>query len=438
MLLRFGFENLYSFRDRTELSFVATALQDEPAYLLSAPGTAHGAVPAMALFGANASGKSNIVNAMGFFWTELRDSFKRDPNAPIPRTPFLLRQEARRRPSRLDCDVLVEGVRLHYGFEVDDTSVTEEWLYAWFTHRRTMLFHRQGSDRAQWHFGHSLGGRNAQIADFTRDNTLFFSVAAQHNHPLLRGLHAKLTAAVDIGDASPAQTLRFIYADDPVLQDARRDEVKRLLREADLGITDLRLVSPDEKMSALFDQLSTSFGIPEEERDKNKVLARVQRRMVEERQRTYVLELGHQAEHGVEFLAEESESLGTRTLLKLLRPVLSVLSSGTCLVLDELGSGLHPRLSASLLGLFTSERSNPHGAQLLFTTHDDQIMDHLRRDEIGLVDKDALGSSTLRSLSDYEIRQRDNWRRGYEAGRFGAVPIIGDVAGALAKTAAER
>jgi len=438
MLLRFGFENLHSFRDRTELSFVATALQDDPPYLLSAPGTAHGVAPAMALFGANASGKSNIVNTMGFFWTELRDSFKRDPSAPIPRSPFLLRREARLQPSRLDCDVLVDGVRLHYGFEVDDASVTEEWLYAWFTHRRTVLFHRQGSDRAGWYFGHSLGGRNAQIADFTRDNTLFFSVAAQHNHPLLRGLHTKLTAAVVIGDASPAQALRFLNADDPVLQEAGRDEVKRFLREADLGITDLRLISPDEKMSTLYDQMATVLGIPEEERDKNRVLARIQHQMAVDRRKTYVLELGHQAEHGVEFLAEESESLGTRTLLKLLKPVLSALASGTCLVLDELGSGLHPRLSAALLELFTSERSNPNGAQLLFTTHDDQLMDLLRRDEIGLVEKDALGCSTLRSLSDYEIRQRDNWRKGYEAGRFGAVPIIGDVGGVLAKPPPER
>ncbi len=117
----------------------------------------------------------------------------------------------------------------------------------------------------------------------------------------------------------------------------------------------------------------------------------------------------------------------------MLDAALGALAAGALLVADELDLCLHPRLSKAVVELFTDSDSNPHGAQLLFSTHNEALLNAMRRDSIVFVDKDPqTGASSLTPLSDFTTRKRDDIRRAYAEGRFGGVPVIGDLAGAVA------
>ena len=123
-------------------------------------------------------------------------------------------------------------------------------------------------------------------------------------------------------------------------------------------------------------------------------------------------------------LAEESA--GTAALFSLLVPALSALESGGTLFIDELDSSLHPLLALELVRLFNDEKRNPFGAQLIFNTHDTNLLDRsvLRRDQVWFTEKDSTGASHLYSLTDFKPRRNENFKRGYLQGRYGAIPFI--------------
>jgi AAA15 family ATPase/GTPase len=124
-------------------------------------------------------------------------------------------------------------------------------------------------------------------------------------------------------------------------------------------------------------------------------------------------------------LAEESA--GTQTWFALIGPTLSALRNGRILLFDEIDASLHPRLSARLLDLFEDHETNPHGAQLIFTTHDTSLLNYLNRDEVWLTEKNRSGTTTLTALAEYggdKVRRSLNLERAYLQGRFGAVPEL--------------
>lgn len=427
MLLRVGIENLWSFRDRTELSFVGTALTDEPSYRMPHPAAPHGVLPVLAVYGANASGKSNLLKAVIALFREVRDSFKRDVGDAIPRIPFLLRKAPRAQPSRLDVDFTHEDDRLHYGFIFDDRRVVEEWLYLWKgeTRRQTLLLHRQGEDKREWTFGAALGGPNRRIAESTRPECLFFSKAAAEDHPKLKEWHEAFVKALAAQRIELTNATELLPPNAPILAPGNQEIVRSLLRSADVGIEDLRVQDPDNSRDVIMRRFK-ELGARED--DLEEVSA-----VFKEMPELHVIELGHQGEDGLAYLSPDLESIGTQSLLRLLNPILDALSTGGLLMLDEMGGGLHPRLVSELMGLFTDPASNPRGAQLVFTTHDSLIMEHLRRDEILLVDKGRDGASTLRALSDLKLRKRDAWRRIYELGLVGGVPMPGRMSEVLSR-----
>ncbi|MCB9760074.1 MAG: ATP-binding protein [Alphaproteobacteria bacterium] len=425
MLLRFGFENHTSFRDYTELSLVAAGISDEPDHRLAAEGTPHGVLPVVGLYGANAAGKSNVVGAFSFFREAvLASQVERKPDALIPVNPFLLDSASPGRPMRADCDLILDGTRYHYGFVADRYRYLEEWLFAWPKGRQQVWFERKAGGDDPWYFGPNLKGRNRQIAELTRPNSLFLSAAAQLNHAQLGPLYEAFSGGM-LRSHQPVESGPMILSKDaPVLQAAHRHTVVGLLQVADLGIVALQERDEAERMQDLLTNLGEQGIIGEAVlllRDE--IGARGARS----------IRLGHRAISGeVTWLDFERESRGTQMLLHRLNTVLMALAHGRLLVIDEIDTSLHPHLCARLVGLFTDPRANPKGAQLLFTTHDETLLQHLRRDEVYLVDKDTGGVSRLTPLTDFETRKRDDIQRGYDEGRFGGVPILGDFAAVVA------
>lgn len=406
MLLRFRATNFASLRDEVELSMIAT--DDHPGLATRpVPREALHVLPAVGIFGTNASGKSNVIKALAYARRAIRLSHQRWlPDEPIPdRWPFRLDDTSAARPSEFIFDLVVDDVRYEYGFALDDEIVRREWLYAFPKGRRQIYLERDGG---MLRFGSHLAGPRELIAGVVRPNSLFLSAAAAHNHPQLSGIYrwfgSRRIASLPAGRV-PAAVPADALPDDRVLT---------LLRFADLGIVGAELIQPG----------------PEE-------INRLARRSGAARTPAHPgprLELAHLAdtEDGRATLPWHWESTGTRGWFGLLQVTVSVLDAGGLLTIDDLGSGLHPLLTAQLVRLFHDPTTNPHGAQLLFNSHDVGLLGRhhgirLTRDQIWLTEKDHAGVTRLYPLTEFRVRDKlDDVEGRYLKGRYGAVPFFDD------------
>src|ERR1019366_8784531 len=144
MLLRFGVQNLRSIHDKQELSLVASALDDTPAGLIDCPAAGGRLLPAVVVYGANASGKSNLVKALRWMrQAVLLSHTSGEPEGGVPRRPFALDPASRTAPTTCDVDFVIDDVRYHYGFEASDQAFVREWLYSFPNGRRQILFERE-------------------------------------------------------------------------------------------------------------------------------------------------------------------------------------------------------------------------------------------------------------------------------------------------------
>jgi uncharacterized protein len=415
-LLRFRTENHRSLRDEQELSFVASDVDDPR--LLRPAGVDEALLPVVALYGANASGKSNVFDAISFAQRAVVLSQRSwEPDGGIARQPFALRA-SREAASQYVFDLIVNGVRYQYGFAMNDVSVVEEWLHSWPKGRKQELYTR---DRSVFDFNRNLYGENRAIESLTRPNSLFLSAAAQNNHEHLRPLYEWFSTRLRVDPISWVlpPLMRATsgwwsqFAGDGQSEESteRREQVRALLTSADLGIEDFRV--EEEKISQAPGPGSDSR-------------AQVRRR----------ISFAHKtAENPTNaWLEFGQESTGTQALVRLLPNVLQLLESGGLLVVDELNS-LHPMLALALIRLFQDPKRNPNGTQLLFNTHDSSLLGNLlsdppplRRDQVWLTEKDKEGASHLYPLTDYKPRVAENLQRGYLQGRYGAVPFLGDFA----------
>lgn len=198
MLLRFGAANHLSLRTRQELSLVASTLKGNEAGLIDCPRISERALPVAVIYGANASGKSNVVGAFRFLLSAVRESHNNwAPDAGVPRHPFALDPACSRSHSFFDVDFVLEGVRYHYGFDATEKEFAAEWFDAYPAGRRQVLFRRAGQE---FEFGRGLKGRNKIISDLTRPNSLFLSAARQNDHEELTKL-SKFLARSDVHTA---------------------------------------------------------------------------------------------------------------------------------------------------------------------------------------------------------------------------------------------
>ena len=427
MLLRFGLANYASFRDATELSFVASAQADAPSWRIEAAHAPHGVLPVVGVWGGNASGKSNLLRGLAVFRNRVRDSFVGfTPDEAIPWIPFAMRTGPTDPTTSMDLDVLVDGTRFHYGARFRSTGFVEEWLYAWPRHRKQILFHRNHAERAPWYFGSNLGGQRQHIARATRPNCLFLSVAAQYNHEQLTPVYTAITQGIRTERRIELRGYPLFRADSLVLRSRLKPAVLAFLSAADLGVVDMRFVaSPHAPPSSRSEAINEVFH-PE-------FLEKLAQRS-EDRPQLYELRLRHGERPDASWeLEPELESRGTQILLRRLEDFLETLQGGGLLLLDEIDTSLHPDICSELVGLFAKPEINRRGAQLLFSTHDRGLLGTLRRDQVLLIDKARDGASSLRSASDFiGLRARDDLRRAYEMGRIHGVPVLGDLAGALA------
>jgi AAA15 family ATPase/GTPase len=257
------------------------------------------------------------------------------------------------------------------------------------------------------------------IGELNRDNSLFLSAAAQNNHTQLTPVYSWFTKS--FWGVSPSVNIDQLQKR---LSSSQDERLVPFLRNADTGISRMNVSSedPPESIRTLYKTLQDVV--------KSHAVEEGIKVDVAEPQGNTTVTLSHFAVGGstVE-LPLAKESRGTRRLMNLLLSAFKVLDIGGVLVVDELDSSLHTLLSMKLLDLFGDSSINPHGAQMIATTHDTNILcsDKVRRDQIWFVEKDAEGASHLYPLTDIRTRNTDNLEKGYLQGRFGAVPFLGSV-----------
>ena len=424
MLLSFTAENARSYRDEVHLSLLATRLSAEgvPRSVVPA-GMARPvrALPAVGIFGANASGKTTILRAM----EDMRDlvvaSFRYGSrDTPVARRPFLLDPDCVERPTRFEVDLLLEGVRWVYRFAVDDRRVLEESAHYWPRGRRARVFHRREDKLA---FGAPFGAKDRVIENLLRDNALLLSVAGATESRPLAALFDWFDSNLLLMESDNRVPRAFMTAEMASREDQRK-RIVQMLQAADLGITSLTVNPLDDedaeelrRMVGLLRQVADELDLPEpSETDFDKF-----------RQ----LGLTHSGTEGDVNIGPEDESQGTLVWVGLIGPILRALDDGTAILVDELDASLHSDLVGRIVAMFQDPRMNRNGAQLIFNSHDGALLDgtgawSLGRDQIWLTEKYADGGTKLYSLDDFSPRRDDDIRGRYYRGRYGAIPVVGD------------
>lgn len=423
MLIEFRVANHRSLKDEQVLSMEAGPLGDEAdSRPRNIPGWNKPLLTLAALYGANASGKSNVLSALAFMRDAVLTSHRLwDPEEGVPRDPFAW-GDRRAEPSLFEVTFVQSGTRYEYGFVADHARFLEEWLHAWPEGHKQIWFERDGDS---FKFGDKLKGENKVIEEVTRANSLFVSAAAQLKHemiqPVYRWFHS-LGEANNVRRARGPAYRRFPPVD-LLLQKNRlplgNEEgpdptagLLSLLRNADVGIVDIRVAELD-----------------------NESMKRDSRRLDQRLEWTpwARIELRHACDLEDEgWLPLEEESHGTQTLFRLASPLLMTLSRGGILLIDELEASLHPALAQAIVRQFNDPETNPYNAQLIFTTHDTNLLGTttgepaLRRDQVWFTEKDPKGATALYPLTDYKPRKAENLERGYLQGRYGAIPFLGD------------
>ena len=421
MIISFEVENFRSIYERQEVSFVASHLKDYKDGIIETDAFSGGRLlPAVVFYGPNASGKSNLTEAIvAMRRTVLFSQTNGRPNGKISACrPFLLDPAANDKPTIFEMNFILHGVRFNYGFALLERNVSEEWLFSYPHGTPRKLFERFGQD---FSFGRNLKGHNSTIADLTRSNSLFVSAATQSGHEQLSEV-AKFFHSIQIESSVSASDITAKIRIHHEHNWHVGNEVIEYLREINSGVVGYQ-VKEREKSE-------------KERRRSNRVERFIESIIQEEAYEDFELpkldniekdiELAHKGVGKIQtYFPIEMESAGTLRLLSVLPNVFSVLKTGGVIIIDELDLSLHTHAAEKLLRMFCTKALNPHGAQILTTTHDTNLMqiDCLRRDQIWFVDKNHTGSTQIYPLTDIRTRSTDNIEKGYLQSRFGATPI---------------
>lgn len=417
MLIEFSVGNYRSFKEKVTFSMLAAnrvakdkqlddnnvfAVDDNLKLLKSA-----------AIYGANASGKTNIAKALSFMkWFMINSSKETQSTEEINVERFRLSTETENEPSFFEIIFLLDGQRYRYGFEAAPNQVVSEWLYYVPKLKETKLFERENQKISSTKTYKADG-----IQQKTRHNALFLSVSAQFNveiaEKILSFLKNNLKVLSGLKDTSLSYTVNCL------IESEHKNEIIQLIQKLDLGIGELEIKQteitddswpdkmPDELKNLIIKNAggkATSINTVHKkfDRDGNEISTEL-------------------------FNLKKQESEGTQKLFALAGPIVDALKGGKVFIVDELDARLHPLISLAIVELFNSNETNPNNAQLIFMTHDTNLLSNkvFRRDQIWFAEKNRQGATDLYSLAEYKVRNDASFESDYIKGRYGAIPYIG-------------
>lgn len=434
MLIEFNVGNFKSFKDTVTFSMVTASItaaeksldeqniirvDDELSLLKSA-----------AIYGANGSGKSNFAAAFKFMRRFVTTSSKETQSGEeIKVEEFRLSDETKGKPSFFEVIFLIDSIKYRYGFEVDKEQVHAEWLFHVPTTKEAKLFERRaGIITPSRPFKEAKG-----LEDKTRSNALFLSVLAQFNGTIATAI-LKWFRSFNVISGLNDTGYRY-YTVDCFAKNKHKEEILGFIRELDLGFDDIS-VEASSRIDVSEDDRNES-----EENEDNRDNSSNPTVLTQKLYRTLRGKVGNiktthrsfnkQGEPtSLElFDIDTNESEGTRKLFFLAGPLMDTLKHGRVLFIDEFDARLHPLITHEIILLFNSNKTNPRNAQLIFATHDTNLLSNklFRRDQIWFTEKDKFGATHIYSLVEYKPRNDASFEKDYIKGKYGAIPFIGNL-----------
>jgi AAA15 family ATPase/GTPase len=446
MLIQFTVSNFLSFKNEVSLNMAPAKSRSMKNHIITDVNNKKvNVLPIGAIYGANASGKTNLINAIACSRNLIINGTRGDSSTEI--TPFLLDSKTEIQPSRFEFIFKHDGIVYTYGFVASSSRIHEEWLFAYYSKQESLIFERMTEENGKTvfepgnRFVSEVGGKKplGYIAEFIRPNQLFLTEAAVEKNveflkPVIHWFRDHLTII------RPNSKYKFLTLK------AHRDHnfinyLSDFLKVAGTGVDQIECESEE------FDPNKHLTEFPEDFR--NDILSNLQNKKteqllirgpkmsaticIEENRPAQFLSLKmlHKRSDGTSVLFDPSdESDGTRRLMDLAPALQDIWQRDQVYIIDEIDRSLHTHIAKLFIEtcLKGVVEKGARG-QIIMTTHDTNLLDRnmLRKDEIWLMEKDRSGSSHLSSLAEYKVSDGLNYENGYLNGRFGAIPYIGDL-----------
>lgn len=390
MLIEFTVGNYLSFKDKKTLSLEATAIKDNPENVIEFG--KYKLLRSAVIYGANSSGKSNFIKALDTMRETIMFSAKNNSTSEIDVVPFLLSTETENQPSHFEILFLIDSIRYRYGFEADNKIIHSEWLFECKANSEKLLFVREkDSIEITNDFEEGKG-----IEEKTRENALFLSIVDQFNgtisKKILEWFKMPRIFSGLTHETEKSLTLSFLESERLTVW------IKDFLSPLGLGFQDFEV--------------------------KNKKIVTTHNKF--DKQGNII--------NKHEFDLVNQESSGTNKLYDMAANLTFGLKLGALTIIDELDAKLHPLITMAIVKLFNSPLHNKKNAQLVFATHDTNLLNYgcFRRDQIFFTEKNNFESTDLYSLVEYieadgkKVRNDRSFEKDYIQGRYGAIPFVGD------------
>lgn len=402
MILEFSVKNFLSFKEKVTFSMIANSNKELNDNYVEIGGNK--VLKSAAVYGANASGKSNLFEILARVVSMLRSSNSVDINAKLPLIPFKLDKGSVNKPSEFEIKFILDETRYVYGFIADKDKIYDEYLYYYPNGRETKIFDRTNINEYSYtqkdeKILREIEAKNAQ-------NKFFLATATNWNFDKTKAAYNFLTNG--IGTCNNLEILKnMAYKMYETNSDYLKDFAIDFLQKADFNIEDYKISQidvPGEFLTAIPEFIAKTLP------DKPKA---------------YQVLFKHK--NSDNYLSIDEESLGTQMIFAFIPFLADSLKNKKVLIIDELDKSLHPFLVQYIVEIFNDVEINKNGSQLIFNTHDTNLLDLniLRRDQIWFTEKNSeTGESDLYSLSDFSVRKQENVEKGYMLGRYGAVPFI--------------
>ncbi len=414
MLIQFCVENFKSFRGKAVLSLVPSKDVSHENNV-SEIASSERVLNSIAIYGANAAGKTNLFKALTSAILLIRMSNQRQKNDMLSGImPFIFDENMRSKPTCFEFVFETKGVKYIYGFSANQIEILNEYLYAYYSSKPSTVFERNGNEYKFPRDKRMLD----QIAEKNTPNKLFLSTATAWNYERTEAANNWFATGINTyPDYEQLQntSLELYEKED---KQTIHDFTLELLRESDINIDDYQIKSEpmsDGELAGVFGQLIQQI------KDAKILDAK--------KHNIFMDHMVTREDGSIEKVTLNliDESRGTGNIF-MFAPILKrALTNGETVVIDEIERSLHPLLVKNIIAYFNDKERNPNHAQLIFNTHNLELMslDMFRRDQIYFVDKSSkTGESEVYSLDEFSVRTEENVRKGYLLGRFGALPSI--------------
>ena len=415
-LLRLKFANILSFKDEQEIFFTAESKYTNTStnYIRNEKAIGEDMItPVTAFYGANASGKSNILYLLAViirsFIGKTYKKFSMDNYKP-----FCLNDETLNKPSFLELDFCVDELRYILSITFDKTGVLTEELHEYKLKSKKLIYSRKNNKLTKYN-KEIISKFDVQYTEDTlkqRPDILALDILDTKG---VTYLHSVLYALIIISSTAfgiPQRPDFFQeFAAEMMKDKALKEIFVQFMQYADLGITDV---------------IIEKFSSPHPD-----AIVMSDNEIVSGPYTVHKLSFEHRGFDGKKYVMDlNNESQGTRQFITYMRYFIPGLMTGGIFIIDEIDKNIHSMMLAKLIEMFNNPNINKGGAQLIFNTHDTSILksDILKRDEIWFVEKNEEGCSEVYPLTEFKaIREGFNYEKGYLEGRFGAIPYLGDI-----------